>query len=215
MVTIYGTQDVMLRRADPNNNYGGCNYWQYVTTGTIDVINMISFDMSSINPATLTAATYNYYITDEGTNNTFTYRVHRVTSTFVNGTACGSFQAGTATHNNQPTIGSSVQESHTGSSSDRWESVNILGLMQAETTDLFTLYTYLGAPLNDYSTIRSMHESNPPYISYTGGEFPTSTQINIGDTWRDVDGIQINIGDSWKDVVGVQQNIGDTWKTVF
>jgi len=43
----------------------------------------------------------------------------------------------------------------------------------------------------------------------------TNTQINIGDTWKDVDSMKINIGDVWKDVVEVKQNIGDVWKTVF
>lgn len=40
-------------------------------------------------------------------------------------------------------------------------------------------------------------------------------QINIGDTWKDVDSMQINIGDTWKDVSGAQINIGDSWKTIF
>ena len=43
----------------------------------------------------------------------------------------------------------------------------------------------------------------------------TNIKINIGDTWKSVDGLQINIGDAWKTVAGVQINIGDTWKAVF
>lgn len=43
----------------------------------------------------------------------------------------------------------------------------------------------------------------------------TNTQINIGDSWKDVSEMKINIGDSWKAVAEVKQNIGDTWKTVF
>lgn len=43
----------------------------------------------------------------------------------------------------------------------------------------------------------------------------TNAQINIGDSWKTVDGLQINIGDAWKTVAGVQINIGDTWKEVF
>lgn len=39
--------------------------------------------------------------------------------------------------------------------------------------------------------------------------------INISDTWRDIDAFKINIGDDWKDVVSIKQNIGDSWKTVF
>lgn len=40
-------------------------------------------------------------------------------------------------------------------------------------------------------------------------------QINISDSWKEVDTVKINIGDAWKDVVSIKQNIGDTWKTVF
>lgn len=40
-------------------------------------------------------------------------------------------------------------------------------------------------------------------------------QINIGDSWKDVDALKINIGDSWKPVTSIKQNIGDVWKTVF
>lgn len=43
----------------------------------------------------------------------------------------------------------------------------------------------------------------------------TNTQINIGDTWKEISEMQINIGDVWKDVAEVKQNIGDTWKTIF
>lgn len=43
----------------------------------------------------------------------------------------------------------------------------------------------------------------------------TNTQVNIGDTWKDVPKIQVNIGDTWKDVAGLQINIGDSWKGVF
>ncbi len=53
------------------------------------------------------------------------------------------------------------------------------------------------------------------YAVWEEGEEGANMQINIGDTWKDVESMQINIGDVWKDVIGVQQNIGDTWKTVF
>lgn len=43
----------------------------------------------------------------------------------------------------------------------------------------------------------------------------TNTQINIGDSWRDINAMKINIGDVWKDVEGAQINIGDTWKTIY
>lgn len=52
---------------------------------------------------------------------------------------------------------------------------------------------------------------HPPLVSVGG----TNMQINIGDSWKDVDSIQINIGDAWKDVDSVQVNIGDAWKDVF
>lgn len=41
------------------------------------------------------------------------------------------------------------------------------------------------------------------------------TKINIGDTWKGIEGVQINIGDTWKTVSGMKINIGDTWKTIF
>jgi len=43
----------------------------------------------------------------------------------------------------------------------------------------------------------------------------TNTQINIGDDWKEIEGVQINIGDTWKAVAGMQINIGDTWKEIF
>ena len=43
----------------------------------------------------------------------------------------------------------------------------------------------------------------------------TNTQINIGDTFKDVDSMKINIADTWKAVESVKINIGDSWKTVF
>lgn len=50
---------------------------------------------------------------------------------------------------------------------------------------------------------------------YTGPPADTVTQINIGDTWKEIEGMKINIGDVWKTVEGLQVNIGDDWKTVF
>jgi len=49
------------------------------------------------------------------------------------------------------------------------------------------------------------------------GAAPGTTQINIGDAWKDIDwtASKINIGDAWKTITGVQINIGDTWKTVY
>lgn len=37
-------------------------------------------------------------------------------------------------------------------------------------------------------------------------------QINIGDTWKDIQNIQINIGDAWKQLCDLEINIGDVWK---
>ena len=53
------------------------------------------------------------------------------------------------------------------------------------------------------------------YFTYTAGGGGNVKKINIGDTWKDIDGYQINIGDTWKVVAGIQQNIGDSWKTIF
>jgi len=58
----------------------------------------------------------------------------------------------------------------------------------------------------------SKEGTRPPQliIYYTPGtHFP---QINIGDIFKDAEGLQINIGDAWKDVEKVQINIGDAWK---
>lgn len=53
------------------------------------------------------------------------------------------------------------------------------------------------------------------YAKYEAVAGGTNFQINIGDSWKTVDGLQINIGDTWKTVAGAQINIGDTWKTIF
>jgi len=43
----------------------------------------------------------------------------------------------------------------------------------------------------------------------------TNMQINIGDSWKEIDSMKINIGDVWKDVSNVWINIGDVWKEVY
>lgn len=48
-----------------------------------------------------------------------------------------------------------------------------------------------------------------------GGGAGTNMQLNIGDSWKTIDGMQINIGDVWKEVAGAQVNIGDSWKNIF
>lgn len=53
----------------------------------------------------------------------------------------------------------------------------------------------------------------PPTEAYSG--VGTNTQVNIGDSWKEIAGMQVNIGDSWKEVASAQVNIGDSWKGVF
>jgi len=43
----------------------------------------------------------------------------------------------------------------------------------------------------------------------------TNTQVNIGDSWKEISAAKVNIGDTWKEVAGMQVNVGDTWKEVF
>jgi len=43
----------------------------------------------------------------------------------------------------------------------------------------------------------------------------TNMQINIGDTWKDIDSMKINIGDVWKDIANMWINIGDSWKVIY
>ena len=68
------------------------------------------------------------------------------------------------------------------------------------------------------------NDDGDTYLGYTYGVYAvweaaaaadTVTQINIGDTWKEIEGMKINIGDVWKTVEGLQVNIGDDWKTVF
>ena len=53
------------------------------------------------------------------------------------------------------------------------------------------------------------------YAIVSTGATGTNTQINIGDDWKEIEGMQINIGDVWKDVASAKINIGDAWKTIF
>ncbi len=47
-------------------------------------------------------------------------------------------------------------------------------------------------------------------------KYDTTTRINIGDVWKNIEAIKINIGDSWKVVSGMQINSnGSEWSTVF
>jgi len=43
----------------------------------------------------------------------------------------------------------------------------------------------------------------------------TNMQINISDSWKEIDAMKINISDSWKDVAAAKINIGDSWKDIF
>jgi hypothetical protein len=43
----------------------------------------------------------------------------------------------------------------------------------------------------------------------------TNTQINIGDTFKEVTEYQINVGDSWRTVTEMKLNVNDEWKSVF
>ena len=55
-------------------------------------------------------------------------------------------------------------------------------------------------------------------IFYVYGETAatgTNTQINIGDSWKDIDAVKVNVGDSWKAVASVKVNVGDSWKEIF
>jgi len=53
------------------------------------------------------------------------------------------------------------------------------------------------------------------YAVYETAPTGTNTQINIGDSWKEISAMQINIGDVWKEVAGMQINIGDNWKEVY
>ena len=56
--------------------------------------------------------------------------------------------------------------------------------------------------------------TNKPYllVNWSSVAEMKTPQINIGDTWKDVEAAQINIGDSWKDVDYILINVGDEWK---
>lgn len=58
------------------------------------------------------------------------------------------------------------------------------------------------------------------YNSGNGLAYPfaaggTNIQLNIGDSWKDVDSAKINIGDAWKEAASMKINIGDSWKEIF
>ncbi len=67
---------------------------------------------------------------------------------------------------------------------------------------------------NAHTYIQTADGANKPYldIDYTEDATIPMPDINIGDTWKDVDSMQINIGDTWKDVEYVLINVGDEWK---
>ena len=69
-----------------------------------------------------------------------------------------------------------------------------------------------------WGTTKTSAETAELYNSGSGLAYPfsagTNAQINIGDTWKTIEGVKINIGDAWKDVTGMQINIGDTWKQI-
>ena len=52
-------------------------------------------------------------------------------------------------------------------------------------------------------------------IPLIAGSTGTNMKLQIGDSWKSVEGAKINIGDSWKTIDGAKINIGDSWKTIF
>jgi hypothetical protein len=56
---------------------------------------------------------------------------------------------------------------------------------------------------------------NDPSTFYTVESTGTNTQINIGDTFRDVTEYKLNVGGVWKDVTEVKVNVGGVWKAVM
>jgi len=53
------------------------------------------------------------------------------------------------------------------------------------------------------------------YALVSAADDGTNSQINIGDSWKEVAAAKINIGDAWKSVAAIRVNIGDAWKEVF
>ena len=50
---------------------------------------------------------------------------------------------------------------------------------------------------------------------YDEEEAGTNTQINIGDSWKEISAMKVNIGDTWKEVASASVNVDDAWKTIF
>lgn len=87
------------------------------------------------------------------------------------------------------------------------------------------------ATIADGSVIKAgWNVANLPFLTYgvlwmhsilkqidIGVEEPSGTnmQINISDSFKEVEELFINIGDDWKSVVSVEINVGDSWRTVF
>ncbi len=75
----------------------------------------------------------------------------------------------------------------------------------------FTINAIATPPSDGWNTL----EGEDPAPTVAEAPAGTNTQINIGDSWKEVSEMKINIGDSWKEVAGLQINIGDSWKEVF
>jgi hypothetical protein len=74
-----------------------------------------------------------------------------------------------------------------------------------------------GALSADWLSTEYNNQSDPStfYTAEAVESTGTNTQINIGDTFRDVTEYKLNVGGVWKDVTEVKVNVGDTWRSVF
>lgn len=159
----------------------------------------------------------------------------------ANATQAANFEVGIYTHDSGNDIPGDivhVSRTHAKGTTAGWKKVT--GLSWA--LDATTTY-WIAVQLDDTTTQTSMNYSseageriaqsdpdttlNDPWVNDVESDnfivaiyalaaaAGTNMEINIGDTWKDVDSIKINIGDTWKDVTKVQINIGDAWKDVF
>ena len=118
------------------------------------------------------------------------------------GTANQHYMSTSRDHGNNPTV------------ADQW-SDDTYFLREVDKTGASIGYIDVDSFDLDGITFNQLDGSNAymfGYLLLRTIEAVPAWQINIGDDWKEVEGIWINIGDVWKEVPASQINISDVWE---
>ena len=181
MSTIYTNEDTQVMEDWPTNNYGSQVHIDCLEESTHAIRVLVGFDISTIDVATVTAATLNIYCSFE---NNKTINVHRITSAWTEGSV---------TWNTKPSV-TVTNTTSFACTTTGWKSVNILAMLQDESGSKFSVRLTDSATTTGSTKFHSKEYdsgSAKAYLSITGGaitgdkyvDISTGSDSDDGNTW--------------------------------